>query len=755
MRRKLFTMVLALALGISIGYMTDITINYILAKLTATALFAVAFFGAARNRRKVALILGLTVIAGFLLMAGEANRFQESPLRGDLGVSKTFHAKVLQIDEKEPEKFYLTCEIEGSKGIKARITYYDKIIEPHRLVKETIEFTTDLEEPRPASNPRCFDYKLFLRTKSIGAIGTITSYKIVKGDNLNTLDRLYQRIMKTREDFARSLGEEGPATGFILGILFGDTNSIDDDIYKEFKENGTAHVLAVSGLHIGIIFTLFKRIFGRRRSLLVEGVFIGLLLCYGTLTLWSVSATRAIAMVILSVIGDRNNCRVDLTTSLGLVAAVILFGNPYQLLSAGFQMSFIAVASIAFIAPRLETRLDPDIAMVVGVQLGMIPYIAYTFNYVSILSLICNIPVVYLVSVFMPLGMGGLLLFTILGQIPAILMALMEGLAEVIIKVNHAMAINGFFCADVVSPPLWAVVLVYMLMFFISSETFMLARERGSRDITKAIAVILLIAVVTIPQSLSPVRNADIVFVDVGQGDGIHLRSPGKNILLDGGGSQSYNIGEQTLKPYFLKNGTSKLDLAMVTHLHTDHFLGVKQLSKEMNIESFVYKGKKGQVYEVGDVRLQILWPLEGNARAEDENLNSMVIKAWVDGVSLLVTGDIGETGEKLLIAEYSGTDVLKCDILKVAHHGSKYSSCEEFIDAVSPKIAVIQVGKNNYGHPDKGVIEKFYKKGIMVYRTDHDGAVGIICNKGKMKVWRAIQATEEENTVSRCSQTT
>lgn len=755
MRRKLFTIVLALALGISIGYMADIRINYILAKVTATAAFAVAFWCAARNRRKVAVILGITVIAGALLMAGEVQRYEKSPMQEYIGVQATFEAKVLQINEKEPEKFYLICQIKGMKGLRTRLTYYGKIDEPQRLAKESITFTTALEMPKPATNPGCFNYRLFLRTKTIDTVGTIASYEIKQGDNLNIIDKIYRRIMKIREDFAESLGDRGPATGFILGILFGDTNSLDEDVYNEFKENGTAHVLAVSGLHIGIIFTLFKRIFGRRRSLLVEGVFLALLLCYGTLTLWSVSATRAIAMVVLSVIGDRCNCRVDLTTSLGFVAAIIVFENPYQLFSAGFQMSFIAVASIAFLAPRLETRLGPDIAMVVGVQLGMIPYIAYTFNYVSILSLICNIPVVYLLSVFMPIGMGGLLLFTILGQSPAILMALMEGLAEIIIEVNHAMAINGFFCADVVSPPLWAVVLVYMLIFFISSETFQLAREQESRNIAKALAVILIIGLITIPQSLSPCRNADIVFVDVGQGDALHLRSAGKNLLLDGGGSLNYNIGEKTLKPYFLKNGVGKLDLTMVTHLHTDHFLGVKQLSKEMNIESFVYRGKKGQVYEAGNIRLQILWPLARNAGAEDENLNSMVIKAWVDGVSVLVTGDIGETGEKLLLAEYRGTDVLRCDILKVAHHGSKYSSCDEFIDAVSPRIAVIQVGKNNYGHPDKGVIEKFHKKGIMVYRTDYSGAVGIISDKGKIKIWQAIQATEEVNTASKCSQTT
>ena len=104
-----------------------------------------------------------------------------------------------------------------------------------------------------------------------------------------------------------------------------------------------------------------------------------------------------------------------------------------------------------------------------------------------------------------------------------------------------------------------------------------------------------------------------------------------------------------------------------------------------------------------------------------------MTFKVTVQGLSVLITGDITIEGEKMLLRKYAGTDVLKADILKVAHHGSAYSSCEEFIDAVNPKVAVISVGKNNYGHPSDDVIEKFRETGIIVCRTDLDGAVGII----------------------------
>ena len=101
----------------------------------------------------------------------------------------------------------------------------------------------------------------------------------------------------------------------------------------------------------------------------------------------------------------------------------------------------------------------------------------------------------------------------------------------------------------------------------------------------------------------------------------------------------------------------------------------------------------------------------------------------------MLVTGDITEEGERLLLEKYKGTKVLQADILKVAHHGSPYSSCDAFLEAVAPEAAVISVGKNNYGHPDEKLIEKMQNYGIMVYRTDRSGAVGIICEGGGFSV--------------------
>ena len=134
-------------------------------------------------------------------------------------------------------------------------------------------------------------------------------------------------------------------------------------------------------------------------------------------------------------------------------------------------------------------------------------------------------------------------------------------------------------------------------------------------------------------------------------------------------------------------------------------------------------------------ISIEILWPLEAETDSEDENYFSLIFKVREKNMTILVTGDITSEGEAALIDHYRGSNKLKCDILKVCHHGSRYSSSDEFLDAVDPQVAVIGVGKNNYGHPSNEVIEKLSKKGIMVFRTDLNGAVGFIDRKGKLEV--------------------
>ena len=249
-----------------------------------------------------------------------------------------------------------------------------------------------------------------------------------------------------------------------------------------------------------------------------------------------------------------------------------------------------------------------------------------------------------------------------------------------------------------------------------------------------------------------------MVYTYAPQGDCLHIRTPeGRNILIDGGGSQSYKVGEKILLPYLLKNRVKTVDLAIVTHLLDDHYLGIKQLAEKMEIKNlgiyeanrlrepeilaetglhsqdmlYLTKGDRIQIEK--EVWIEILYPEEHTTEEyeklileeEDENKSSLLMKVYYKGLTIFMTGDLGLEGEREIIENYEDhIEVLDVDVLKIGHHGSKYSTGEDFLDVTHPKIAVFQVGKNNFGHPHPSVIDKCTEKGIIVYRNDLNGAI-------------------------------
>ena len=193
-----------------------------------------------------------------------------------------------------------------------------------------------------------------------------------------------------------------------------------------------------------------------------------------------------------------------------------------------------------------------------------------------------------------------------------------------------------------------------------------------------------------------------------------------------------YNIGKKTLKPYLLKNGAWNVDLAIATHEHMDHMKGLEELKAVYPVKKIMTGLTAGKEIDINkDVRIEVLWP-ESIPAEEGQEDNSMcsVFMIFYKEYKILVTGDLDEKGEKLMLQKYQGTDALTADVLKIGHHGSPGSTSDDFLDAVRPTYAVIQTGKNNYGHPSPKIIEKCTKKGIIVYRNDYDGAVGFSFDK-------------------------
>lgn len=630
-----------------------------------------------------------------------------------------------------------------------------------------VKVTGDLRIPDEAGNPRCFDYRLYLKTK--GIVYTVNGRSLKEmGRSGYLLDDFHRGLQAWKGKFLDKFREDEESREFLKGILFGDRSGLEEETYQEFAENGTAHILAVSGLHVGFLIALLTALSRNRKYWKVAALISIMLILYGELTEWNPSTLRAVIIAALSMGGMYLRKPFDLTTGTSAAAVVVLVFHPYQLFQTGFLMSYLAIAGMAFLTKPLAHFLGEKVAPPVALQCMMIPFQIHSFNRFNPLSILINLPVIFLASVAVPCGM---ILFLLNPLISAggIATQSLELLTRLLVGLNQILYMDGNLSGLQRSGSSGRIICFYLLLMFINSELFqvMVIRREG-KNLSRILVSFLIPAMLIAVGFRNPLAGDEVIFLDVGQGDGIHLQSGGKNILVDGGGNSRYEVGKKVLQPYLLKNGVTRLDGALCTHLHMDHFKGVQELAEKFPVQNFyvpsVYRGlsetpkrarflQRGDVLKISDgMSIKVLWPVSDSgttsrsvgrdSRAEtesaDENTLNGVYRIDYRGIRILVTGDLLEEGEADMVQYYRGTEELRCDVLKVAHHGSHSSSSDAFLDAVQPSVAVIQVGARNlYGHPHKETLEKLEKRGIPVYRNDRDGAIGIRVRNHRIRIDR------------------
>lgn len=706
------------------------------------------------RRKNLTFTIGLILLLALLHAAGVPLARSSLAERIDTDRAEQYFVsgKVTGLEERDNGGCRLEVRVETIDGTPVRkketvlVNCPKMKEEPGAVFRRKICFQGSFSLPEERRNPGCFDYRLYLKSRGIWYQMAVSDYEIVTGSE-NPADRLAAWLIGRRFAFRQTLPPE--SRGLVCGILFGDTGDLDEEVYRQFQASGTAHILAVSGLHLGILYGLYQKIAGRKKkpaAVILLGMAV---LAYGTVSMWSPSVQRAAVMIALPVLAQFLDLRYDMSTGLSTVALVLILRNPYVIFGAGFQMSFLAVASICFLCPVIPSRVPEGLSAMVAVQAGLLLYQMYQFNYFSLTALAANLPVVFLTGILVPAALSSFFLFMIVGS-GGPLAVLTDSLSHLLLTVNRLTSLDGKAGIDVVSPPLWLVVAIYLMLFFLSSETGHILWLRGKK---KIVAAVLLLCVLTAffcdTLLVSPVSGADLVFVDVGQGDCLHIRDGNRNILIDGGGSVTYNVGENILKPYLLKNQVARVDLAIATHLHTDHFQGLEELSAAYPVKKLVTGLTAGNCIQISEqVSIETLWPLEIDEEAgQEENSQCSVFMIRYGSWRILVTGDLDARGEQEMVDWYSQRgqlDILKADILKVGHHGSGTSTCDGFLDAAEPEMAVIQVGKRNiYGHPDGKVIEKLQQKGIIVRRNDHNGAIGFIFKEKGFQTVTVISSME------------
>lgn len=774
-RRKLAAYTCMLIAGITAGYFFTERIRLFSALffLIASAL-AIRMFAEMNARERMSCLFML--LFGFLLFSLSFVYYESTTADYFPEMEYSWKGRIISAEDKGD---YLRFTVRVGKDKKGRsckaIADYKSYFGAEGDVskgniaeyigKKTVIYG-QLSELREADNPGCFDYRDYMRSRGIAYRIKATHMETEPGDTY--IWRLRRGFISARERFLSNFDEE--SGNFLRGLVFGDKSEIDEDILKEFQLNSTGHILAVSGLHIGFLHSLLRLLSARKRSWPASLLVISVMIIYGEMSMWSSSVIRAVMVISLSILSVNVRKRFDLLTSLSAAAFLILLMRPYMLFNSGFQLSFGAMTSIALFSERLKRYFGNLAGAALSVQIGTVPVIAAAFHRVNLIAVLINIPIIMFSSFLVPLCLLFLLLNMCMGIMPGIIISLIQFCIQALVILNHKLSFDGYF--SVLTSGLgtaWTVTL-YITIFFIASEWFKVKRIRSDWKSIKKAAVLLLIPIFFMHMGFyDSFSDDEVVFVSVGQGDCTHIRAGKENILIDGGGNDFFNTGEKTLMPYLLYERVENIDIALLTHLHKDHYLGIAELSEIYPVssvgipadyrESFEgdynskdnenavsfetdrieYLDSSSHIVISDDVFVDILWPQGGQSDGvsiDDPNEHNMVYMINYRGCRIMVTGDLLEEDEKKMLDYYGGKESLKCDILKVAHHGSKSSSSEEFLDAADPEIAVIQVGQDNlYGHPHNQTLKRLEDRGIKTFRTDISGAVGIDIHKNRISI--------------------
>jgi len=626
-----------------------------------------------------------------------------------------------------------------------------------------------LRRPPSPGNPGAFNYRQYLARRGIVATITVKAKNVRKlGDAspgiLGVTLLLRSKIMEVNRKTLTSVH-----AAMLNGMMFGSRGEIPRDLQEAFSESGLAHVLCVSGLHVGLVLGGLLMLL-RMLGVSVYGMpFIAtpVLFFYAAMTGFGPAVLRAAVMALLLLWAYRLGREKDWPTTLALAALVILALNPLQIYEVGFQLSFAATWGILYVGPWLRGKMEPlplpgwvksVLEVTVAAQLGTLPVIIHYFNLLSFVSVFTNLAAVPVAGIILLMGfaagLSGLAVPAaawVINSGTGILLSLYQWLvlfAREIPGATHYMAPWSWWGILLWYAGLVAVVEWQRVRPFLSAFNF---RKSWGLAVVSGLLVLLI-------WTGTGSGHLEVHFLDVGQGDSILVRLPdGKDMLVDTGGWRGDfdgepGVGDYVVVPYLRRLGINELDALVISHFHEDHAGGMRaviscldvdrlvvplldtEAQSDPNVKAILTQAGQEKIpvnfASCGDrllldkqVNISFLGPREElfKGSRSDYNNNSLVLLLDYKETEILLTGDIEEEMQLWLVRQGNLAPV---EVLKVPHHGSRFSS-PEFLKQVNPAIAVISVGeRNRFNMPSAEIVSQLKDLGAKIYRTDRDGAV-------------------------------
>ena len=665
---------------------------------------------------------------------------------------------------------------------------------------DVMKLPLKLRIPRNFQTPGSFDYAGYLARRGIYLTAFVWDDKNI--EKVELADRegtwLRHRIENIRRTVGAFFDEHLSATpaAILRALIIGDKSRLDPELRDAFTRVGVAHVLAISGLHIGLVALLA---YGAWWWLLARSQYVLLMwsvpklaafftlpvvLLYAGLAGGSVSTLRAVIMVAVFLTARLLDREGEVFCSLALAALLVSLIWPGAVLDISFQLSFVAVLAILLGLHRFQTWRDNrdkarDVApsqwrqrlwrwaglyclVTLSATVGTLPLVATYFHIVPLLGFAANLLVVpFLGSAAVVLG----LVTTALVFIHTGAATLVVYCAGVVVSLGmwvvEAIAVLPFAAVHFVTPTFFELILFYTLCVSLLFFSYIQPSRLRRVFFSCLFSLVLCDGLYWLTQRYFH-TELRVSFLDVGQGDAAVVEFPGSHVMvIDGGGfmSQTFDSGRAIVAPFLWQKKIGQVDTLVLSHPNLDHYGGLEFLAEHFGVTSFWFNADKrsksqrfrrlmttlerngveirplcsgSQDQEINSVRIQILHPPCGQTRL-DTNDASLVLRLSHGEVDILFSGDVETAGERILL---STSAQLASEILKVPHHGSRSSSTLPFLEAVSPQVAIASLGHHNrFRFPAPEVVDRYERQGVALLRTDQAGTITVLSDGKSYRV--------------------
>ena len=655
---------------------------------------------------------------------------------------------------------------------------------------DKIRFSTRITVPHKLGLPGEFDYPRFLSFRKISATGRVDSSDDIVLMRSGAEDSLLRRadlISYRLGKFIRLSIPDENISSVVTALLIGDQKRIPTTLADAYTKSGVNHILSISGFHIGIIAVFIVQVslllvtrfeflalrFNLRRVVLLMA--LPVMFLYLLLTGSAPATARSVIMLAAFVVALYVERESDPVNVLLLSALLLVVLDPPTLFDLSFQLSFLALWGITIIVmpvmgsfKKIENKsirmlVQFTLTSLAAIAATMIP-VLYYFNQVSINGIFTNFIIVPL------LGYGAVLtgfcalpfvyLFPVVAHLLLWITAKIVLISNWLIMLFAQMPVFSFYGITGFD---MLVFLAIMLVLTLVVNT----------RIKKSLCLLLPVLAISVHLAMPQVSDGKlhVTMLSVGQGESILLRMPdGTTMLVDGGGYLNDNgrdFGERLLVPALFKMRIRRIDKMVMTHSHPDHIGGLPYTARMIPVGEFMepVSGGYGKQYEqlrsnlaekqtpirrlaAGDsfklaegVQMTVHSPSKTTTVSADVDLNeeSLVFSISYGEVNVLFTADAGFASEQRILNEKRN---IKSTILKVGHHGSRYSTLPEFLERVNPQVALISAGKgNSFGLPSQDTVSQLEKQSIRVYRTDNDGTIDLSSDG---KSWEVVTNSNE-----------